>query len=333
MTDQHFGRSGNNPVANQDNLDFIEWFIEEAKTFGADTCICMGDWHDNRANLAVPTLHFSLRGMEMLNAAFKTIWWIPGNHDLLYRSKRDISSVVFAKHLPNIRFVNEPTTIGGVTILPWLVGDEPKKVKQLKSRYVFGHLELNGGWLMNAKVPMPDRDGNLSGDDFKDGPDYVFSGHFHFRQAKGNMVYTGNIFPFNFSDNYDDDRGMMMLEWGREPTFKHWPDQPLFRTFKLSELLANPDKYLRQKLTARCTLDIDISFEESQVIKDTFIASHGLRKLELSHAPRQTEQYSYDANAVFQSTETIVVEGLLSVDSNDYDNKWLAELYKALPSA
>jgi hypothetical protein len=45
--------NSNSPVANQDNLDFIDWFVEEAKTFGAETCIMMGDWHDNRNQLAV----------------------------------------------------------------------------------------------------------------------------------------------------------------------------------------------------------------------------------------------------------------------------------------
>lgn len=331
LTDIHFGRNGNNPVANQDNLDFIDWFIEEAKTWGAETCFMCGDWHDSRHSLHVATMHYSLEGMQRLNDAFRHVWWIPGNHDLLYRNKRDISSIEFARHLPNIHVVREPTTIDGVTILPWLVNEEPKMVKSIKSRYIFSHLELPG-FMMNAKVPMPMHANGITADDFTEN-EYVFSGHFHFRQASGRVVYIGNVFPFTFSDAWDDDRGMMMLEWGKEPTFKHWPDQPLFRTFKLSELLSNPDKYLRQKLVARCTLDIDISFEESQVIKDTFIASHGLRKLELVHAPRQTEQHSYNANTVFQSTEQIVVEGLLSVDSNDYDNKWLAELYKALATA
>jgi DNA repair exonuclease SbcCD nuclease subunit len=43
-------------------------------------------------------------------------------------------------------------------------------------------------------------------DDFKGGAEYVFSGHFHFRQAKENIVYTGNIMPFNFADAWDEDR-------------------------------------------------------------------------------------------------------------------------------
>lgn len=329
LTDVHFGRTGNSPQANQDNLDFIDWFIEEAKTWGADTCFMCGDWHDNRHSLHVSTMHYSLEGMQRLNDAFEKVWWIPGNHDLLYRNKRDVSSIEFARHLPNIQIVRKPTTIGGVTILPWLVNDEPKAVKNIKSRYVFGHLELPG-FMMNAKVEMPHHANGITADDFEHN-EYVFSGHFHFRQAKGRVVYIGNTFPFNFADAWDDDRGMMLLEWGKEPFFKAWPDQPLFRTFKLSELLNNPDKYLRQKLTARCTLDIEISYEEAQIIKDTFIDSHGLRKMELVHMPRQTENQEFIGEVVFQTVDQIVIDGLMSVQSTGLKPNKLVEIYKALP--
>jgi hypothetical protein len=329
LTDVHFGRSGNSPVANQDNLDFIDWFIEEAKTWGAETCIMMGDWHDNRHSLHVSTMHYSLEGMQKLNDAFEKVWWIPGNHDLLYRNNRDVSSVEIARHLPNVEIVRKPMTLGGVTILPWLVNDEPKAIKNIKSRYVFGHLELPG-FMMNAKVEMPHHANGISADDFTEN-EYVFSGHFHFRQAKGRVVYTGNTFPFNFADAWDDERGMMLMEWGKEPIFKSWPDQPLFRTFKLSELLDKPQALLRPKLTARCTLDIDISFEEAQMLKDIYTSEYQMRKMELVHQPRQTDDTQFVGDVVFQTVDQIVIDGLTAVQSNDLDNQTLIDIYKALP--
>jgi DNA repair exonuclease SbcCD nuclease subunit len=332
LTDVHFGRNSNSPVANQDNLDFIEWFIEEAKIYGADTCIMMGDWHDNRNTLSVLTMDYSLRGMEMLNAAFKKIWWVPGNHDLLYRDKRDITSVAFVRHLPNIEIIREPVTIGGVTILPWLVNDEPKKVKKMKSRYTFGHLELPG-FLMNAKVEMPVHANGITTDDFKGGAEYVFSGHFHFRQAKENVIYTGNPMPFNFADSWDEDRGMMFLDWGKEPVFKAWPGQPTYRTMKLSDLLNQPEKMLRDKLTARVTLDLDISYEEAQVIRDEYSKRYGVRKIELLHASKTSvNDQDFAAPVAFQSVDQIVMDGLLSVKSETLDNKRLVEIYRSLPA-
>lgn len=330
ITDLHFGRSGNNPVANQDNLDFLDWAIDEAKTWGAETCIMMGDWHDNRHQLGVQTMHYSLAGMEKLNDNFKFIFWIPGNHDLLYRDKRDVSSIEFSRHLPNIKLLVDPLTVDGVTFLPWLVGDEHKRLRSLKSRYVFSHLELPG-FMMNAKVEMPETAHTANADDFKN-MEYVFSGHFHIRQTKGNVVYTGNIMPFNFSDNWDDERGIMLLEWGKEPEFRSWPGQPLYRTMTLTDLLDNPDRLLRPKLTARISLDLDITYEEAQAIKDTFLVSHDVRKIELVHPTKQDTEQEYQEGVIFQSVDQMIEEGLLSVQSSGLQNELLVSIYRNLPT-
>ncbi len=334
INDLHFGRNSNSVQANQDNLDFLDWAIDEAKTFGADTCIMMGDWHDNRSSISVLTLDYSRRAIEKLNANFKTVYWFPGNHDLFYRDKRDVTSISFAQHLSNIKFVTKPTTIGsgkdGVTFLPWLVGNEHKACGRIDSRYVFGHLELNGGFLMNAKVPMPDHDGNIDTDSFKK-PEFVFTGHFHFRQAKNNVVYTGNIMPFNFADSWDEERGIMMLEWGKEPDFKAWDDQPTFRTMTLSDLLTKPDQMLKQKTTARVTLDMDISYEEAQVIRDQYAKEYGVRKIELVPVARQSvSAQEFQSATTFQSVDQIVIDGLLSVQSDSLDKNKLVDIYNKL---
>ena len=201
-------------------------------------------------------------------------------------------------------------------------------MKSLKSRYVFGHLEL-GGFMMNAKVEMPEHEKGIKPNDFVN-QDYVFSGHFHIRQQKGRVVYTGNIMPFNFSDTWDEERGMMLLEWGKEPIFKAWSDQPLFRTMKLSELLDAPERLLKPKMTVRIGIDIDISYEEAQVIKDTFIQAYGLRKIELTHQAKQTEEQEFESNVVFQSVDQIVIDQINAIESATFDKKILLDIYTNL---
>lgn len=330
LTDIHFGRNANSQQALQDNLQFLDWAIDEAKTRGCDVCIFGGDWHDNRHSLNVLTLNSSLAGLQKLNDAFDRVLFIPGNHDLFYRDKRDVASIEFAKFLPNIKLFNEPTTIDDVTFLPWLVGDEHKRLKALKSRYVFAHLEVPG-FLMNAKVEMPDNAHAVQADSFGNA-DLVFTGHFHMRQAKGNIVYTGNPMPFNFSDNWDDDRGMMVLEWGKDPEFIAWPDQPTFRSMKLSDVLNNPKKYLKPKLTARITLDIDIDYEEATYLRDTYAQDYGLRKVELLHQQKQEAEQEFVGDIVFQSVDQIVVDGLRSVTSTGFRPDVLIQIYQSLPS-
>ena len=72
---------------------------------------------------------------------------------------------------------------------------------------------------MNAMVQMPDLGHGLKAEDLRK-PEFVFSGHFHKRQDDGNIIYTGNAFSLNYSDAWDDDRGLMFLKWGGQPEFK-----------------------------------------------------------------------------------------------------------------
>jgi DNA repair exonuclease SbcCD nuclease subunit len=226
ITDAHFGRAGNSAVANQDNLDFLEWAIDRGRCWGATICIFMGDWFDNRYSIGVFTLNSALLGLEMLNTAFEKVYFLSGNHDLPFRDKRDSASIEIARNLCNIEIIRNPTTINNVTFLPWLVGNEQKKIKHIKSRYVFAHLEMSG-FLMNSKVVLPDNPSLITADQFTT-VESVFTGHFHKRQIQKNIVYTGNIFPFNFSDQGESDRGLMLLQWGKDPIFEAWPEQPLY---------------------------------------------------------------------------------------------------------
>jgi DNA repair exonuclease SbcCD nuclease subunit len=328
FTDIHFGRRGNDRQANQDNEDFITWFIAEAKKFGAKQMVMLGDWHDNRHNLHVSTMNYSLSNMERLSKEFDKVWFIPGNHDLFYREKREINSVAFARNLENVEIIEEPTTIGGVTFAPWLVGEEWKEITQIQSKYMFGHFEIPH-FFMNGMTEMPDH-GELRQEQFTH-QDYVFSGHFHKRQARGKIVYIGNVFPFSFADAWDDDRGMMLLEWDKEPTFKEWDEAPSYRTMKVSEMMEDPTNYILPKSYTRASIDVDISYEEAQFIKDVFVKQFKARKIDLVPMNKEDVDQDFDDNVVFQSIDQIVIEGLKSVQGGDtISNETLIEIYRGL---
>ena len=326
-TDLHQGRSNNSPIGLADNDAFIDWMIAEGKAQGCDLFVFGGDFFDSRSSIQLITLNRALAIFDRINAAFPKSMIIKGNHDLFMRESREISSVEIARNFKNIEIIDHPLTTSDVTFLPWLVGEEKKK-KLAKSRYIFGHLELPG-FLMNAKVELPTTAHSTSIDLFE-GNEYVFTGHFHLRQKKRNILYTGNAMPMTFSDNWDEDRGIMILEYGGQPEFKAWPGQPLFRTMKLSELIDNPDAFLVEKLTAKVALDIDITYEESQLIKETFIDSHKLRRIELAPHQTKTEVNQTFADAVFHSVDQIVVDGLMSIDSSGMSPKTLVDIYRGL---
>jgi Calcineurin-like phosphoesterase len=327
-TDIHFGLKSNSLVHNQDCSNFIDWFIATAKENGCETGMFLGDWSHHRASINMQTLQYSLRSLEKLSSAFERFYFIPGNHDLYYRDRRDIHSTEWAKHIPNIQIVNDWFTDGDVTIAPWLVGDDHKRVPKLQSKYVFGHFELPH-FKMNAMVEMPDH-GEISADDFE-GVDRVFSGHFHLRQQRKNIHYIGNCFPHNYADAGDADRGMMILEWGSEPMYHAWPRQPLYRVLKLSQVIDNAPKILVPNMHIRVELDIDISYEEANFIKDTFVQDYRLREMALIPVKSSAVNLDMSPGEVkFESVDQIVTDQLTNIESEFYDPKLLLKIYQNL---
>jgi len=328
FTDLHVGLKSNSATHLQDCEEFVDWFIDEAKQANCDTCIFMGDWSHNRNSLNLFTLNTSLLLLEKLGAAFEQFYWFPGNHDLFYKDKRDIHSSAFGRHIPGVTVVDGITSLDDVTLVPWLVGDEWRQMKDIKSKYVFGHFELPK-FFMNAMVQMPDH-GELRAEDFN-GPDYIFSGHFHKRQNNNKVIYIGNAFPHNYSDAWDDDRGMMILEWGGEPQFINWPNCPKYRTIKLSDLIDRKDEVMKSKMHFRVNLDIDISFEEANFIKETFIAEHDIREISLVQDKTNLDGVvDENTDARFESVDQIVTEQLVNIDSGNFDVATLLEIYNNL---
>jgi len=326
-TDMHWGLKSNSLVHNRDCEAFVDWFIGKATEEGCETGMFLGDWHNHRASINLQTLQFSVRALEKLSKAFDQFYFIPGNHDLYYRDKRDIHGAEWAKHIPNIIIVNDWFTEGNVTIAPWLVGDDHKKIHKLSGQYMFGHFELPH-FKMNANVAMPDH-GEIKVDHFR-GFESVYSGHFHMRQQKENVTYIGNCFPHNFADAGDGARGMMVKEWGKADQYFSWPNQPLYRVTKLSDAIDNAATIFQPNMHVRVELDIGISYEEANYIKETFIRDYNLREMALipvKHSSVDTDLAPGDIK--FESVDQIVTDQITNIESEFYDPKLLLKIYQS----
>ena len=278
FTDIHFGLKSNSTLHNEDCLAFVKWATAKAKSEGCETCLFLGDWHNSRASLNIVTLNYSLRALEHMNANFEKVYFIPGNHDLYYRDKRDIQSVEWARHLPNVEICNN-----------WFRRED------------FTNFE------------------------------HVFTGHFHKRQTKKNITYIGNCFPHNYADAGDDDRGLMILEWGQDPVHYAWPDQPRYRVLGLSNVIDNAATLLAPGMHVRVQLDIEISYEEANFIKETYIKDYQLREMAL--IPNKNSSVDTDmapGEIKFESVDQIVTDQLTNIDSKFYDPKLLLKIYQNL---
>ena len=329
FTDLHCGMKGNSKVHNQDCEDFVDWYIETAQKNGCDTGIFCGDWHHNRNSLNLTTMDTSIRCLEKLGRAFDQFFMFDGNHDLYYKDKRDVNSTAFAKHIPGITTVNDIYVKDDVALVPWLVGEEWKRISKIQAKYMFGHFELPS-FYMNAMVQMPDH-GELKSEHFVN-QTYVFSGHFHKRQKQGKIHYIGNAFPHNYADTWDDDRGMMILdrENNQEPEYINWLDAPKYRNITLSQLIDNKDALIKSKMYLRVTLDIPISFEEATFVKETFMQEYDCREITLI-PQKQIEEISSDLEiGQFESVDQIVSNEILAIDSENFDKSILLKIYSEL---
>lgn len=327
FTDIHFGHKHNSRQHNQDCEDFVLWFIDEAKNRDCDTCVMLGDWHHHRASVNVSTLNYTVRCLDHLNGAFDQVFIITGNHDLFYREKRELSSLIMGKQFDNIQIVDEPLIKEDVAIVPWLVEDEWKKVRNIKTKYMFGHFEIPG-FKMNAQIEMPDH-GEINRRHFQH-QDYVFSGHFHKRQSSDNIHYIGNPFGHNFADAWDFDRGAMFLEWDGAPEYVNYDAGPRYITTYLSELLEKSEEILKPKTYARVTLDVDVTYEEVNFLRETLIENYDIRDLKLMYERADDAEIVFEGEITFQTVDQIVTEQLSNLDLGTYDRKKLVEIYRNL---
>lgn len=329
FTDIHFGLKGNSKVHNQDCENFVDWFIDTAKANGCETGIFCGDWNHNRNSLNLTTMDAGIRCLEKLGAAFENFYMFAGNHDLYYKDKRDIKSTEFARLVPGITVIDDIKVFDDVAFIPWLVGDEWKRVEKIKSKYMFGHFELPN-FYMNAMVMMPET-GELTTNHFKN-QKYVFSGHFHKRQIQGKVHYIGNAFPHNYADAWDDDRGMMILDKANdlEPQYINWQDCPKYRTVKLSDLIDNANKIVKPNMYLRVTLDLPISYEEANLVKETFFGQYNCREITLISQKNLEEIYTDLDISGFASVDQIVANEIAVLDVKNHDRKLLLEIYNGL---
>jgi len=88
---------------------------------------------------------------------------------------------------------------------------------------------------------------------------------------------------------------------------------------------------LRPRMHVRVHLDIEISYEEANLIRDTYIRSHGLREMALVPQKRSaldTDQPLGDIR--FESVDQIVTDQITRIESEFYDPKLLLQIYQTL---
>jgi hypothetical protein len=81
----------------------------------------------------------------------------------------------------------------------------------------------------------------------------------------------------------------------------------------------------------KVNLDIDISYEEANFIKETFIKEYDIREISLIQDKTNLDGTIDDnPDQKFESVDQIVTEQLVNIDSKEFDKATLLEIYNNL---
>lgn len=281
FTDIHFGKKNNSILHNQDCLDFVNWFCDNVRRLGDITHIAfLGDWFENRNAVNVMTMNVAHQSLKALDELGLPILFIVGNHDLYHRGNRSVFSTKIFEEFKNVITVSEPMVIDDTLLVaPYLFKDEYSDlVKFNHIPYWMGHFEFR-----NFVVTGTDRKMEHGPDhSVFDGPIHIFSGHFHKRQARDNVVYIGNTFPMDYGDAWDDARGMATLDTSTgDVDFIDWKECPKYRKVKLSDILGDGSLVFPPKCRVRCIVDVDIGYSEAQGLREELVKQLQLREFSL----------------------------------------------------
>jgi hypothetical protein len=88
------------------------------------------------------------------------------------------------------------------------------------------------------------------------------------------------------------------------------------------------DKILLPKMHARINIDIDLSYEEANFIKETFMDTYSLRELTL--IPKKTVEVNDTSTGeiTFESIDTIVQNQINAISSEHYNPTLLLDIYR-----
>lgn len=336
FTDIHFGKHHSSSVHNGDCLNFIKWFCERAVDEGADAIGFLGDWFETRSSINVATLNAGDAGIEMLSQLGLPIFFIVGNHDMYHRHSRKLFSTISFRKFPNVHLISEPTWVNDSLWLPYLFEPEYDKFANAiqDASAVYGHLEFKNFFVTGYNTLM--QHGPEASRFSK--PKKIFTGHFHKRQANGNVVYIGNPFGMDFGDSGDYERGMAIYDLNTDDVrFINWDavEAPKYLKVKLSDII--DDRWEpRPGSKIRCVADVEISYTEAQALKDEMVEVFQLREFLLeedrsaSKSLLQGEDLSEEDSSfdelhsidelVVKNLEAIPVDGSVKIDRSKLIN-------------
>ncbi len=206
LGDTHFGVSNSSIYHHQVMAQFYTSLFQYIDDNKIKTILQLGDLFDVRKHVNTWTLNFFRETfLKPVIERNLHVYVLVGNHDIYYRESLTISSVreILDPFKDWFTIVDSPDdyVIHGnkFLLVPWICRDNHdltyKKIKESTSDYCAGHFEFSGFELFKGQYAK-------SGDDHTQYKKFktIYSGHYHQRSARDNVVYCGTPYQLTWAD-------------------------------------------------------------------------------------------------------------------------------------
>lgn len=214
LGDTHFGVRNDSKIFHAHMEKFYsEVFFPTLRERNIKTIYQLGDLFDRRKYVNFYTLEQCRKYFfdQLLKDDIKMVTLL-GNHDIFWREKLTVNSpsLLLENYRTHIEIIDKPIRRHYYDIIPWICKDNEKAISDFiensKSEYCFGHFEFKGFEMMRGIESHDGMDRSLVSRYKK-----VFSGHFHTRSDKDNVMYLGTPYELFWSD-YNDPKGFYILD-------------------------------------------------------------------------------------------------------------------------
>jgi DNA repair exonuclease SbcCD nuclease subunit len=216
--DTHFGaRNNNQKLVSFFDKFYLDIFFPYLVENNIKLIIQTGDLWDSRKSIMVQSIYDARKYFfDRLVAHDIKMISILGNHDIVYRNTVEVnsSSVLLEGYKDHVDIVDKPKLIIDknvkMLLLPWICEDNEKEIQESiedsNANYCMGHFELIGFDMFKGQ---PSHEGQEVKhlDRFKQ----VFSGHYHHKSVKDNIMYVGTPYEMTWMD-FDDQKGFHILD-------------------------------------------------------------------------------------------------------------------------
>lgn len=253
LGDTHWGCRKDSPIFYKHFEKFYGTFLNHMESEGIKLVIQLGDTFETRKQTNSLTLSEAKRiyFSPAQKAGIHTYITV-GNHDIYHRESVSVNTPkLLLSEYSTVKVIDKPQLLnigyfrggleGGdcIDLIPWICKENEKEIAEYirnsTAQYCAGHFEIAGfamykGMEENAGLDMK----------MFDRYEHVWSGHYHTKSRKGNILYVATPYEMTWEDA-DDPKGYHIFDTDTKELVYHQNTEKIFIRLNYDDSLVMED--------------------------------------------------------------------------------------------